>query len=60
MNDERLPQPAADLCSEEEIDRLVVLDVKPASYFWDPNEQHGGGSPRMARDPEVLGWLFAQ
>lgn len=46
--------------SEEEIDRLVVLDVKPASYFWDPNEQHGGGSPRMARDPEVLGWLFAQ
>jgi len=23
MNDERLPQPAADLCSEEEIDRLV-------------------------------------
>ena len=46
--------------SGEEIDRLVVLDVKPASYFWDPNEQHGGGSPRMARDPEVLGWLFAQ
>lgn len=47
--------------TEDEIDHLVMLDVKDASYFagWDGG-QHGSGSPLMARDPEVLGWLFAQ
>ena len=49
--------------AEDEIDRLVVLDVKDASYFADwpwGGGQHGSGSPLMARDPEILGWLFAQ
>lgn len=47
--------------TEDEIDQLVVFDVKDASYFsgWDGG-QHGAGSPLMARDPEVMGWLFAQ
>lgn len=45
---------------EEEIDRLVVLDIKDASYFTNPDDQHGNGSPLMARDPELMGWLFSQ
>lgn len=48
--------------SEEEINRLVVLDIKPSSYFSDKGaiNQHGGGCAIMAHDPDVLGWLFAQ
>ena len=45
---------------EEEIDRLVVLDIKDASYFTNPDDQHGNGSPLMAHDPELMGWLFSQ
>ena len=47
--------------SEEEIDRLLVLDIKDADYFragGAPN-QHGGGN-LFARDPEIMGWLFGQ
>ena len=47
--------------SQEEIGQLLVLDVKDADYFWAggaPN-QHGGGN-LFARDPEIMGWLFAQ
>lgn len=47
--------------SEEEIDRLVVLDIKDAAYFTEggaPN-QHGGGN-LFAQDPEIMGWLFGQ
>ena len=47
--------------SEAEIDRLLVLDIKDASYFTEggaPN-QHGGGN-LFARDPEIMGWLFGQ
>ena len=47
--------------SEEEIGRLLVLDIKDADYFragGAPN-QHGGGN-LFARDPEIMGWLFAQ
>lgn len=48
--------------SDEEIGRLVSLDVKSAPYFdvWWYEDQHGTGSALMARDPEVLGWLFRQ
>lgn len=47
---------------EDEIARLVSLDVKDASYFdvWWYQDQHGTGSPLMASDPGVLGWLFLQ
>ena len=47
--------------SEEEIGRLLVLDIKDADYFragGAPN-QHGGGN-LFARDPKIMGWLFAQ
>ena len=47
--------------SEEEIDQLLVLDIKDAAYFTEggaPN-QHGGGN-LFARDPEIMGWLFGQ
>ena len=47
--------------TEEEIGRLLVLDIKDAAYFAEggaPN-QHGGGN-LFARDPEIIGWLFSQ
>lgn len=46
--------------SEREIDRLVVLDVKDASYFQGSDEQHGTGSSLMANDSRIMGWLFRQ
>ena len=47
--------------SEEEINRLLVLDVKPQSYFADRgiSDQHGGGMA-IAKDKEIMGWLFGQ
>ena len=47
--------------SDEEIDQLLVLDIKDAAYFTEggaPN-QHGGGN-LFAQDPEIMGWLFGQ
>ncbi len=47
--------------TEDEIDQLLVLDIKDADYFREggtPN-QHGGGN-LFARDPEIMGWLFSQ
>lgn len=46
--------------SEREIDHLVVLDVKDASYFQGSDEQHGTGSSLMANDSRIMGWLFRQ
>lgn len=46
--------------SEREIDCLVVLDVKDASYFQGSDEQHGTGSSLMANDSRIMGWLFRQ
>ena len=46
--------------SEEEIDRLLVLDIKEHSYFSDrgmDNEHAGGGL--FASDVEIMGWLFS-
>ncbi len=47
--------------SEQEIDSLVVLDIKEAAYFAEHGyaDQHGGGMAAAA-DPEALPWLFAQ
>ena len=45
--------------SDGEIDRLLVLDIKDASYFESqgaPN-QHGGGN-LFAQDSGIMGWLF--
>ena len=47
--------------TEEEIGRLLVLDIKDADYFREggaPN-QHGGGN-LFAGDPEIMGWLFGR
>ena len=44
--------------SEDEINNLTVLDVKPSSYFEGGN-QHGGIG-RVARDEQIRGWLFGK
>lgn len=47
--------------SEDEINELLVLDVKDEDYFTQvgaPN-QHGGGG-FFAYDAEIMGWLFDQ
>lgn len=46
---------------DEEIDRLLVLDVKPQSYFTDRGiyDQHGGGM-LIAKDETIMGWLFSR
>ena len=45
----------------EEIDRLLVLDVKPQSYFTGRGiyDQHGGGM-LIAKDETIMGWLFSR
>lgn len=45
---------------KEEIDRLLVLDIKEQDYFTErnaPNEHGGGGF--FAYDEEIMGWLFS-
>lgn len=46
--------------SKEEIDRLLVLDIKEKSYFTAKgvNNEHGGGL--FAADEKIMGWLFSQ
>ena len=47
--------------SDEEIELLLVLDIKDAAYFTEGGafNQHGGGF-LFAQDPEIMGWLFGQ
>lgn len=47
--------------SEEEIDELLVLDIKPAEYFESQgaSNQHGSGG-LFAKDDEIMGWLFGK
>lgn len=47
--------------SEDEIDELLVLDIKDASYFESRGmtNQHGGGG-LFADDEEIMGWLFGK
>ncbi len=47
--------------SEEEINRLLVLDVKEDSYFMERGfrDQHAGGQA-FAHDETVMGWLFGE
>lgn len=49
--------------TEERIDELVVLDVKPTSYFVEHGfdvdaSQHAAGGYLFAHDEEIMGWLF--
>lgn len=48
--------------SEAEIDKLLVLDIKPTSYFTQQGirNQHGGGATLFAHDGAIMGWLFAR
>lgn len=52
---------AAKGLTDEEIGRLVVLDVKDQSYFDDGGieDQHAGGI-LFARDSGIMGWLFGE
>ena len=45
--------------SDEEINKLVVLDVKDQAYFTQRGytDQHGGGMA-FAKDEKIMGWLF--
>lgn len=49
---------------EERIDELVVLDVKPTSYFVEhgfdaDDSQHGAGGYLFAHDEAIMGWFFS-
>ena len=48
--------------SKEEIDQLLVLDIKDASYFEEQgiSNQHGGGGALFSNDVVIMGWLFEQ
>lgn len=48
--------------SNSEIDRLLVLDIKPTSYFSNAgvSNQHGYGGYLFVRDKNIMGWLFGQ
>lgn len=46
--------------TEDEIDKILVLDIKEHAYFTErnaPNEHGGGGL--FAYDGEIMGWLFS-
>ncbi|HIZ59177.1 MAG TPA: hypothetical protein H9967_00500 [Candidatus Dorea faecipullorum] len=45
--------------TEEEINELLVLDIKDADYFARLSYQHGGGN-LFAADEEIMGWLFSK
>ncbi len=50
---------AAQGLTEEEIDRLIVLDVEPTEFFTERGfrDQHSGGQA-FAHEESVMGWLF--
>ena len=50
------------LLSDEEIDDLLVLDVKDDSYFSNQGvtNQHGQGGGLFVEDDVVMGWLLGK
>lgn len=48
--------------TEDEIGKLLVLDVKDTSYFQKAGvtNQHGQGGALFFEDEEIMGWLFRQ
>ena len=52
---------AAQGLSEAEINELVVMDLKPQSYFDERgvHDQHAGGG-LFAHDEQIMGWLFGE
>jgi hypothetical protein len=47
--------------TEEQINRLVVLDLKDQSYFDERGirDQHGGGGS-FAHEADIMSWLFGE
>ena len=47
--------------SEEQIDRLVVLDLKDQAWFDERGirDQHGGGGS-FAHEADIMSWLFGE
>lgn len=48
--------------SDDEIEDLLVLDIKDQNYFDEGGveNQHGGGGQLFSRDKDIMGWLFSQ
>ena len=48
--------------SDSEIDKLLVLDIKPTSYFASKGitNQHGHGGALFVRDESIMRWFFGQ
>ena len=44
--------------TDEEIDELIVLDVKTEDYFFANASQHEMGADLFAFDSEIMGWLL--
>lgn len=47
--------------TDDEINKLVVLDVKEQEYFdkYGYSDQHGGGNA-FGQDSDIMGWLFGK
>lgn len=47
--------------SDDEINKLIVLDVKEQEYFdkYGYSDQHGGGNA-FGQDSDIMGWLFGE
>ncbi len=47
---------------DDEIDKLIVLDIKPTSYFTKNgvSNQHAFGGALFARDEQIMNWIFEQ
>ena len=47
--------------TDEAIDKLIVLDVRPAEFFTSRGfrDQHSGGQ-EFAHEESVMGWLFGE
>lgn len=48
--------------SKEDIDDLLILDIKEAQYFEHQGitNQHGYGGHLFANDQQTMGWLFSK
>lgn len=48
--------------SDNDIDKLLVLDIKPTSYFTSKGitNQHGYGGSLFVRDESIMNWFFGQ
>lgn len=48
--------------SSSDIDKLLVLDIKPTSYFTSKGitNQHGYGGSLFVRDESIMNWFFGQ